>query len=426
VPVQDRSLYRLFLIILLITAALGLSCQGPRSALNGFLLLQQHPARLINDFTVVGGTGGALLNAAGTGAISLLLVFVASVRLSGPTIAAIFTIMGFSLFGKTPVNILPIILGVFAAGHLVGKPFKGYILIALFGTALGPLTTYLAYEAGFSGIPALLAAGMGGFTAGLILPSLAMAMLRMHEGFNLYNIGLTCGFFGLFAASLLVALNRDLSISIIWNNEPSLLLTLLVPGLSLLLAGWGIVMDGVAGSLKGLKKIHRLSGRLPSDFMELVSPGATLVNAGLLGLAGSAYIYFVGADFNGPVIGGLLTIIGFATFGKHLKNSLPVVFGVAAATLLFGKSLTAPGPVLALLFGTTLAPLAGEFGPLTGFIAGFLHLLMVERTAAWHGGLDLYNNGFAGGLVATFMVAVIEWYRSNKNNTSIRSRKRTT
>ena len=108
-------------------------------------------------------------------------------------------------------------------------------------------------------------------------------MLRMHEGFNLYNIGLTCGFFGLFAASLLTALNRDLTISIIWNEEPSLLLTLLVPGLSLLIAGWGIAMDGLTGTLKGLKKIHRLSGRLPSDFMELVSPGASLVNAGLSG-----------------------------------------------------------------------------------------------------------------------------------------------
>jgi hypothetical protein len=38
---------------------------------------------------------------------------------------------------------------------------------------------------------------------------------------------------------------------------------------------------------------------------------------------------------------------------------------------------------------------------------------MVERTAAWHLGLNLYNNGFAGGLTATVFVAVIEWYRSN-------------
>jgi len=38
----------------------------------------------------------------------------------------------------------------------------------------------------------------------------------------------------------------------------------------------------------------------------------------------------------------------------------------------------------------------------------------VERTGAWHLGVNLYNNGFAGGLTATFFVAVIEWYRSNR------------
>jgi len=70
--------------------------------------------------------------------------------------------------------------------------------------------------------------------------------------------------------------------------------------------------------------------------------------------------------------------------------------------------------VLALLFGTTLAPLAGEFGPATGFVAGCVHLVLVEQTAAWHGGLDLYNNGFAGGLTATLFVAVIQWRRASQ------------
>jgi hypothetical protein len=89
-----------------------------------------------------------------------------------------------------------------------------------------------------------------------------------------------------------------------------------------------------------------------------------------------------------------------------------VLVGVVAATLLFGKPLAAPGPLLAALFGTTLAPLAGEFGPLAGIAAGFLHLALVERTGAWHLGLNLYNNGFAGGITATLLLAVIEWYRA--------------
>jgi hypothetical protein len=67
-----------------------------------------------------------------------------------------------------------------------------------------------------------------------------------------------------------------------------------------------------------------------------------------------------------------------------------------------------------VLFGTTLAPLAGEFGPLVGLAAGFVHLVMVEQTAPWHLGMNLYNNGFAGGLTATYFVALIEWLRANR------------
>jgi hypothetical protein len=273
----------------------------------------------------------------------------------------------------------------------------------------------MVFEAGFTGVPAALMGTAAGIAAGMALPALAMAMLRLHEGFNLYNIGLTSGFFGLFAAAVLAAAKRDISIKIIWNDTPSLELILLIPVIALLFIVWGVAMDG-RNLGKNLLAIMKLSGRLPSDFMDNVSPGSALVNTGLLGLAGSAYLLLIGADFNGPTLGGLLTIMGFASFGKHPRNCWPVAAGVIVATLVFGKSLTDPGPVLALLFGTTLAPLAGEFGPWVGMAAGFVHLLMVERTAAWHGGLDLYNNGFAGGLTATFFVAVIEWRRSNKQD----------
>ena len=134
---------------------------------------------------------------------------------------------------------------------------------------------------------------------------------------------------------------------------------------------------------------------------------------GVMGLVTWGYVLAVGGDLNGPVLGGILTAMGFATFGKHPRNGWPIVAGVVAACLLFGKDLAAPGPLLAALFSLTLAPLAGEFGVFVGFIAGFLHLVMVERTGAWHLGTNLYNNGFSGGLTATLLVAVIEWYRSN-------------
>jgi hypothetical protein len=262
---------------------------------------------------------------------------------------------------------------------------------------------------------------LGGFVAGMFLPALARAMLRLHEGFNLYNVGLTAGFLALFAAALVAGSGGQLELRIVWNDVPSAILMGIVPLASLLFILWGLCMEGPKKAYAGFLFIQRMSGRLPSDFMELASPGASLLNSGILGILGCFYVFAVGGDFNGPTVGALMTLFGFGLFGKNLRNCWPVVAGVAAATLLFGKSLDAPGPLLAALFGTTLAPLAGQFGPGVGFIAGFLHLAMVERTAAWHGGLDLYNNGFAGGLVATFMVAIIEWL---KTNTTILSSKK--
>ena len=413
----EKPLYWLMGAVVLLFLVTALGTDGAAGSVKGFLALQQHPARLINDFTAVGGTGGALLNAAVMLILSLVIIRVNGVRLSGPTIAAVLTIAGFSLFGKTPVNALPVVAGVYMAAKLVGKSFSSYILIGLFGTALGPMVTFLVYETGLSGVPAILAGAAGGVAAGLILPALAVVILRMHEGYNIYNIGFTAGFLGLFAAAFLAAAGRDIGIRVIWNDSPGLELVLLVPVLSVLFVIWGLAIDGKKVFLN-LGTLLKQTGRLPSDFVEIASPGSAPVNAGLLGLAGSIYLLAIGADLNGPVIGGLLTVIGFATFGKHLKNCWPVALGVIAGTLIFGKSLTAPGPVLALLFGTTLAPLAGHFGPLIGFAAGFTHLAVVERTAAWHGGMDLYNNGFAGGLTATLFVAVIEWVNTNRKNRS--------
>jgi hypothetical protein len=411
---QEKRLYALLTIILLVAIASGLVIQGPGSALRGALRIQYHPARLLNDYTVVGGEGGAVVNAAFVALFALLLVRLQKVRLSGPTVAAVFTIFGFGLFGKTPVNVLPIFIGVALSARIAGKTFREYILMALFGTALGPLITAIAVEAGLATAAALAVAVLGGFAVGILLPPVAIAMLRLHQGFNLYNIGLTCGFIGLFAASILVASGRGLSGVAVWNDEPSLFLVLLVPAFSLvfILAGLG---SGPGKTVSDFGQILRLPGRLPSDFMTISSVQGSLLNMGAIGLLTWGYVLAVGGDLNGPVLGGIFTAFGFAAFGKHPRNGWPIVAGVVLACLLFGKDLAAPGPILAALFCLTLAPVSGEFGWPMGLLAGFLHLVMVERTGAWHLGVNLYNNGFAGGLTAALLVAVIEWYRAARD-----------
>ena len=70
-------------------------------------------------------------------------------------------------------------------------------------------------------------------------------------------------------------------------------------------------------------------------------------------------------------------------------------------------TLTSPSNVAAILFSTALAPIAGQFGWFWGFVAGFLHVSVAMFVGELNGGLNLYNNGFAAGLVAMFLLPAI-------------------
>ena len=48
----------------------------------------------------------------------------------------------------------------------------------------------------------------------------------------------------------------------------------------------------------------------------------------LLGFISLGYVHLHGGELNGPVIGGILTVVGFGAFGKHIKNVIPILMGV--------------------------------------------------------------------------------------------------
>jgi len=399
--------------ILILAAGVSGILIGGRSAVTGFLSLQYHPARLLQDFAASVGVGGALLNAGLVAALGLGLVHLAGIQLSGPTLAAVFTMFGFGLFGKTPLNAAPIIAGVAVAARLADRRFGEYILIALFGTALGPIVSLVAAELVPGGIGlATLAAILAGLATGVVLPAVAIAMLRLHQGYSLYNVGLTSGMVAVFVAAGVRAAHPDLPPVGVWDPAGTPVLEGAVVITSVVLVLAGMVLGG-HGTLRRTYGLLAFDGRLPSDFCDLASVDAALVNMGAMGIASWAVVRGLAAPMNAAVAGAVFTVIGFAAFGKHPRNSWPVVAGVILTAIVFGKPLTDPGVILAALFVTTLAPVAGQFGPVVGILAGAAHLLLVLQTGAWHAGMTLYNNGFAAGLVATMVVAIVEWYQAN-------------
>jgi hypothetical protein len=135
--------------------------------------------------------------------------------------------------------------------------------------------------------------------------------------------------------------------------------------------------------------------------------GPVLVNMGVCGLLGMAYILLVGGQLNGPTLGGIFTIMGFSAFGKHPFNITPVMLGIFLGAYGMHYSPNYPALQLAGLFGTTLAPIAGHFGWPYGILAGFIHSALVLQTSGPVAGLNLYNNGFSGGLIAIVLYPTI-------------------
>lgn len=96
-------------------------------------------------------------------------------------------------------------------------------------------------------------------------------------------------------------------------------------------------------------------------------------------------------------------MVGFGAYGKHIRNVIPVLLGVFLVNLINIHDVNATFAILAALFGTTLAPIAGRYGVIAGIVAGALHMSLVTNIGFLHAGMNLYNNGFSGGFIAAII-----------------------
>ncbi|MCR4422557.1 MAG: DUF1576 domain-containing protein [Exilispira sp.] len=404
---KDFSYHILIIYFLIIILVSFIFC-GFFETINGFIRIQISASRLISDYFAIAGVGGTLLNASLLSLLSIFLLLFLKVRISGAVFAAVFTIFGFALFGKNLPSILSIWFGVFISSRITKKRFIEYIFIALFGSALCPVFSLISFEINLNPILGFLSGFIFTSIIGIFLPPVAIYMLRFHQGYNLYNVGMTAGFLSIFISSILRNLKVELKLLEFWSQTSSHIDVFIIPLTCLLFIILGLYKNPKV-NIKSFFSLQKENGRLPSDFVTSTSREATFINMGTLTLIFYIYVLISKSPTNGPVLGGLFTILGFAAFGKNIKNCLPIVFGVIITAILLKKPLNSPAIILGTLFSTTLAPISGSFGIFTGLIAGALHIILVQYTANWVGGLNLYNNGFAGGLVATFIVSILDW-----------------
>ncbi|MDW7661198.1 MAG: DUF1576 domain-containing protein [Bacillota bacterium] len=379
------------------------------NVLEGLLEITQSPSILLTDFLSVGGVGASFVNAALVGFFNIYLLKRFKMRINGLLIAAVMTVIGFSFFGKNIINILPIYLGGYLYARYQKIPMMNVILVIMFSTALAPLVSIITYGGIFNeGFNYVMGIAIGTLIGFIIVP-LSSHMLRFHDGYNLYNIGFTAGLVGTVFTSFLRNFKIDIQPVNILYTEHNASITVLLVVMFIYLIGVGLVIN--KGGLLQYRSILKYKGRTITDFTGLVGYGITFINMGVMGLASVIMVHALGGVINGPVLAGILTIVGFAAFGKHPKNCYPIVLGVFLAGLFFGYDFSSTGFIISVLFSTTIAPIAGHFGPVIGVIAGILHLTLVTNIGIIHGGINLYNNGFAGGLVAGFMLPIIDAFK---------------
>jgi hypothetical protein len=383
----------------------GFLVDTPAGIARGLVAITTSRDSLLTDYFGVGGIGASCVNAGLLTLCSCLVYHKARAKMTGAAVACLFLVLGFALFGKNLLNVWFIVIGVALYARFMNEPLAMHLNTAFFGLALAPIFSEILFSTTIPFAVSLPLAIATSLVIGFVLAPAAAQFYKAHMGFSLYNMGFTAGLVG----TLVVALYKSYGFVpdpvFIWTTGNNVLLGAFLTLLFASMIGAGFYFDRSAYS--GMKAVIRTPGQSPTDFIALAGFGPALANMGVCGAIGMTYVLAVGGDLNGPVIGAILTIVGFAAFGKHPRNIVPIMIGVYLGSLAKPWGADDPSILLAALFGTTLAPIAGRFGWHWGIVAGFLHSSAALSVGATHAGLNLYNNGFAAGIVASVLVPVI-------------------
>lgn len=405
---EKRILYRPYLLMLfvyLVFVITALILDSPAEIYHGLKRILTSRSVLITDYVAVGGIGATLLNAVGVGLFSILMLVTARVKPNGSIIMALWLSVGFAMFGKNLFNMLPLTFGVWLYSRFQKEPFINFSLTALLSATLSPAVSGICFH---PSLPPVVAMPLGigiGVLAGFLFPALSSFTVRVHGGYNLYNMGFAGGLISTFIVAGLEAVGVDMPRSLEWSTGHNLPLAVVLYTLSAGLMLYGLFSEGRL-TLPPYRKMIKHTGRVVTDLYILYG-GSVFFNMGLLGALFTTLLLVLGADLNGATLCGIFTVVGFGAFGKHLRNVTPVVAGAILCSFINTADPTDPTNTLAILFSSGLAPIAGQFGPVWGIIAGFLHVNTITHIGFLNSGLNLYNNGYAAGFVALLLLPVI-------------------
>lgn len=160
--------------------------------------------------------------------------------------------------------------------------------------------------------------------------------------------------------------------------------------------------------------------RLFTDYFALAGVGAAYLNAGLVTLIYAIIIKIVKPNLNGMALAAQYMTAGFAFIGMDLTNVFPIYLGVFLYAK-FRKEEFKNYVYLAMLLAD-LSPFVSEvyfienlqlyysipLGILLGVVLGFVINPIAQFTNVVNKGYNLYNVGFATGLLGIFVASMFK------------------
>ncbi len=373
----------------------------PQEIFNGMIKIVTANDILITDYFVISNIGATFFNVAITSLFIIHIIYILNLRLNGLLITSIFLIISFSFMGKNLFNILPFYVGTAIYSMIMKKTLKSVVAIGIMSTSLAPLAN-IFFPYGFFVAVAIA----------FVLPNISKNVLTIHEGYNLYNAGYTSGIVGIIIYSVLLSMGIRFDKNLEFSTNFDIRVFTFFMSYFIILIIIAVIYD--KNIVKNFFNIQKHTGRLVTDFVSKEGFYAVLLNMALLGIICLLFAYRFRL-LNGPVICGILTVVGFGGFGKHIKNVFPIFLGILIARCIFKVYVDNTTFLMIFCFSTALAPIAGKYGLIAGVISGILHYAVVTNISYIHGGINLYNNGLAAGLVATVIVPIMNMMWEDKN-----------
>lgn len=177
-----------------------------------------------------------------------------------------------------------------------------------------------------------------------------------------------------------------------------------------------VILDHPANILPGLVKIITMQDVLITDYVQIAGPGAALVNSALVTLVSTVILYLCKDPLNGFTIALIGLMSGFSLFGKNIANIWPIILG----TWTYARRRREPfgQHVNVALMATALSPLISYMalgsqhanllvGVLMGMVIGGVLPSLSAYTYKVQNGMNLYNMGFACGMLAMMIVPIL-------------------